>query len=137
MSISYYEWSMLVLRIILGFIFLMHGVQKVSNIEGIIAFFTSLGLPAILAYVVAAMETIGGGALILGFFTRIAATGISFVLLGAIFTVKTGKGLINGYEFEVSLLAICLALIISGSQTFALDKLFGSSSVVSSNKKTL
>lgn len=125
MSRRYYEWSMLVLRISLGLIFLAHGLQKLSGLEGIVKWFESIGLPPLLAYVVATIETVGGACLILGFFTRVAAAGISFVMLGAIFSVKISKGFIGGYEFDLSLLAI--ALILSGSHTYALENLFGSS----------
>lgn len=134
MSKPYYEWSMIVLRLVLGVIFLAHGLQKISNIEGVIKFFASIGLPAAMAYVIATIETVGGTFLILGFFTRIAAVAISFVMLGAIFTVKMSKGFINGYEFELMLLAAAVALILSGSHTFALGSWF--SSLVVSKKKT-
>lgn len=126
MSKRYYEWSMLLLRITLGIIFLAHGLQKVSGFAGIVKFFGSIGLPAILAYLVTAIETIGGAFLILGLFTRAAAAGIGMVMIGAILSVKMNKGFIGGYEFDVSLLAMAAALILSGSNTFALGNLFSS-----------
>jgi putative oxidoreductase len=135
MSNRYYEWSMLVLRVALGVIFLTHGLQKIAGFAGIVKFFGMIGLPAILAYVVTAIETVGGACLILGLFTRTAAAGISFVMLGAIFSVKMSKGFIGGYEFDVSLLAAAAALILSGSHTFALGNVFCSSKAVSSEKK--
>lgn len=119
-----FEWSMLVLRVVLGIIFLAHGTQKFSGIEGVIKFFASVGLPAAMAYVTATIETVGGAFLLLGFFTRIAALGICGVMLGAIFTVKIGSGLIGGYEFELSLLVMAVALVLSGSRLFALGNLF-------------
>jgi putative oxidoreductase len=134
MSNRYYEWSMLVLRVALGVIFLAHGLQKIAGFAGIVKFFSMIGLPAILAYVVTAIETVGGACLILGLFTRTAAAGISFVMLGAIFSVKMSKGFIGGYEFDVSLLAAAVALILSGSHTFALGNVFSSSKAVSSEK---
>ena len=136
MSKRYYEWSMLVLRVSLGIIFLTHGLQKISGFEGIVKWFGSIGLPAILAYVVTAIETLGGAFLILGLFTRTAAAGTLFVMLGAIFSVKISKGFIGGYEFDVSLLAMSVALILSGSSTFSVGNLFSSSKASSSAKKT-
>lgn len=136
MSKRYYEWSMLVLRVSLGAIFLAHGLQKISGFEGIVKWFGSIGLPAILAYVVTAIETLGGAFLILGLFTRTAAAGILFVMLGAIFSVKISKGFIGGYEFDVSLLAMSVALILSGSNTFSLGNLLSSSKASSSATKT-
>ncbi|WP_378956523.1 DoxX family protein [Pelosinus sp. sgz500959] len=136
MSKRYYEWSMLVLRVSLGVIFLAHGLQKISGFEGIVAFFASIGLPAILAYVVTAIETIGGACLILGLFTRAAAVGIIMIMLGAIFTVKLSKGFLNGYEFDVSLLAIAMALVLSGSNTLSLGKFLSSAFGNSAKNKT-
>jgi len=135
MTRRYYEWSMLVLRVSLGVIFLAHGLQKIAGFEGIVKFFAAIGLPAILAYVVTAIETVGGAFLILGLFTRTAATGIIIVMLGAVFSVKMGKGLINGYEFEVSLLAMAAALVLSGSNTLSLGNLLGSLLGTSSKNK--
>jgi uncharacterized membrane protein YphA (DoxX/SURF4 family) len=135
MSKRYYEWSMIIIRVSLGIIFLAHGVQKISGMDGIVQWFGSIGLPPALAYVVATIETVGGAFLILGLFTRVAAAGILFVMLGAIFSVKLSKGFIGGYEFDVSLLAMALSLILSGSNTLSLGNLFSSSIASSSAKK--
>jgi len=126
---------MLVLRVSLGTIFLAHGLQKISGFEGIVKFFASIGLPAVLAYGVTTIETVGGAFLILGLFTRTAATGIIMVMLGAIFTVKLGKGFLNGYEFDVSLLAMAVSLVLSGSNTLSLGNLFRSLLGASSKNK--
>ncbi|MBP2633178.1 MAG: DoxX family protein [Firmicutes bacterium] len=135
MTKRYYEWSMLVIRVALGIIFLAHGVQKISGFDGIIQWFGSMGMPAVLAYVVTTIETVGGALLILGLFTRTAAAGIMFVMLGAIFSVKISKGFIGGYEFDVSLLAMAFSLILSGSNTFSLGSLFSLSKAGSSVEK--
>lgn len=135
MSRRYYEWSMLVLRVSLGVIFLAHGLQKISGFEGTVKFFASIGLPVALVYVVTTIETIGGACLILGLFTRAAASGIIMVMLGAISTLKFGKGFLNGYEFDVSLLAMAVALVLSGSNTLSLGNLFRSLLGASSKNK--
>jgi len=124
MTNKYNEWSMLLLRLILGITFFAHGLQKISGFDGIAQFFGSLGLPPFLPYFVTAIETGGGLFLLLGLLTRLAAAGISAVMLGAIFTVKLDKGFIGGYESEVMLLAVAVALIISGSHMFALDNIW-------------
>lgn len=136
MTNRYYDWSMLILRIMLGIIFLAHGLQKISGFEGIVKFFSSLGLPAVMAYIITTIETVGGTFLIVGLFTRLAAAGISAVLLGAIMTVKLNAGLVGGYEFELSLLSAAVALVCSGSNIFALDNYIGSLKQSSSVKKT-
>ena len=121
MSRRYYEWSMVVLRVALGVIFLCHGLQKVTGFAGTVKFFSSVGMPIMFVYVVTFIEVIGGVCLILGLFTRLAATAISLLMLGSIPTVlHMGKGFISGYDFNISLLAIAVALILSGSNTLSL-----------------
>ncbi len=137
MSKRYYEWSMVVLRIVVGVIFLAHGVQKFQGIEGMIQFFGSVGLPSIMVYVIATIEAVGGALLILGLFTRMSALGTSLVMLGAIFKVKLGMGFFNGYEFDLLLLASSISLILSGSHSFALGNLFKSVTATSTMKKAV
>lgn len=85
---------MLALRVALVASFLAHGLQKISGFDGIVKWFGSIRLPAILAYVVTTIETVGGALLIVGLFTSVAAAGIMFVMLGAIFSSKLGKVLL-------------------------------------------
>lgn len=135
MQKRYYEWSMLVLRVALGVIFLAHGIQKISGFDGILKFFSSIGLPVAVAYMVTAIETVGGAFLILGLFTRLSAVGISAVLLGSIFTVMLSKGFVGGYDFNISLLAAAVALILSGSNTLSLGSLISATKHPAQSKK--
>ncbi len=121
MSRHYYEWSMVVLRVVLGVIFLGHGLQKIIEFEGTVKFFSSVGMPMMFVYVVTFIEVMGGVCLILGLFTRVAAAAISLLMLGSIPTVlQMGKGFVGGYDFNISLLAIAVALVLSGSDTLSL-----------------
>jgi len=75
-----------VLRIALGVIFLAHSAYLkifVFTIPGTVGFFESLGLPALLAYAVLAVEVIGGLLLVAGVAVREAATALAVVALGA------------------------------------------------------
>jgi len=128
---------MVVLRIVVGVIFLAHGLQKFQGIEGTIQFFGSIGLPSIMAYAVATIESLGGAFLILGVFTRMAAVGTGLVMLGAFFKVKLGMGFINGYEFDLLLLAGSISLVLSGSHSFALSNLFKSVTAPSKSEKAV
>lgn len=137
MSKRYYEWSMVILRVVVGVIFLAHGIQKFQAIEGMIQFFGSIGLPSFMVYAVATLEAVGGAFLILGLFTRMSALGLGLVMLGAIFKAKLGMGFINGYEFDLMLLASSVSLVLSGSHSFALGNLFKSVTAPSSLKKAV
>lgn len=127
-----YEWSLLLIRIVLGITFLVHGIAKFQmGLGNVAGWFESIGIMGGLGYAVAFIELLGGIALILGLGTRIVSALIAIVLIGAIFTAKLSLGFIGeiaaGYELDVVLLSMAGALIISGSQLYALDsKLFGS-----------
>ncbi|MED1914023.1 MULTISPECIES: DoxX family protein [unclassified Brevibacillus] len=131
-----FEWSALILRVIAGLTFAIHGVAKFQmGLENVAGFFGTMGLPAFIAYLVAFLEVVGGIALILGLGTRVFAGALSVVMLGAIFKAKLAAGFLGGeggagYELDLALLAMLVSLGISGSSKFALDAiLFGKSSV--------
>lgn len=129
---SRFEWSALLLRVIAGLTFLIHGISKFQmGLENVAGFFGSIGVPAFLAYIVTFIEVIGGIALILGLGTRVFSLVLVVVMAGAIITVKLPVGFLGGqggagYELDLALLVINLALAISGSYKLSLDGvLFG------------
>ncbi|MFS0919366.1 DoxX family protein [Brevibacillus sp. 179-C 1.1 NHS] len=131
-----FEWSALILRVIAGLTFAIHGVAKFQmGLDNVAGFFGTMGLPAFIAYLVAFLEVVGGIALILGLGTRVFAGALSVVMLGAIFKAKLAAGFLGGeggagYELDLALLAMLVSLGISGSSKFALDAiLFGKRSV--------
>ena len=103
------------LRAAIGVIFVVHGSGKFG--PGFVGFLTGpLGLPAELQIPIALAETIGGILLIMGVLTRISASLLSIINLGAIFHVKgatnfTGEG---AYEYDLLLLAASLVIIVAG-----------------------
>lgn len=122
MKNNYEEWGIVLQRVVLGGIFLVHGWMKVTNLPGTLKFFSTIGMPEFLAYAVIAIEVVGGACLLLGLFTRGAAAVIGVVLLGTIKTLlQMGKGFVGGYEFNIALLALAVALVCSGSRLLALD----------------
>ncbi|WP_203247313.1 DoxX family protein [Sporosarcina beigongshangi] len=124
--------GVVVLRVILGITFFIHGLSKFQGgIGNTVGYFESLGILGFLAYAVAIIELIGGIMLILGMGTRIISVLFAVIMLVAIFTVKLpagflGDGQLAGYELEVALLAIAIFLAIANSTSFSLDnKFFG------------
>ena len=75
----------LLLRLTLGTMFVAHGLLKyfVFTPAGTVKFFESLGLPGPLAYLTIAAEVLGGIALLVGYHTRVVASALVPVLLGA------------------------------------------------------
>lgn len=112
-----HDLGMLLLRLAVGVVFVAHGWAKFADMTNTIAFFGQLGMPAILAYLVAAVELVGGLALIAGLYTDLAALLLGIVMVVALVYVKmvTLKvGLVGGYEYDLVLLASLLALIFVG-----------------------
>ena len=115
-----------VLRVGLGVLALTHGLTKlfVFGPAGTVGFFQSLGYPVVAAYYAMTFETLGGLALILGFYPRVAALLQLPILLGAtlvhlpngwMFTSPNG-----GFEFPLFWAAALLAQVLLGPGAFAL-----------------
>ncbi|MEH7484561.1 DoxX family protein [Neobacillus drentensis] len=124
-----FEASTLILRVMLGITFFVHGLVKFQGgIENIVGWFDSIGLPGALAYVVASVEMIGGAALVLGLGSRIVSALLALLMIGATIKVKLaigflGNGQMAGYELDLALLAMAVFIAINGSKMFALDQL--------------
>lgn len=122
------------LRIGLAIVMIAHGGQKVLGLWGGPGFkaFTagttpfSFMRPTWLWLGAAALcELVGGVFVGLGFLTRVGAFFIACVMVTAIAGIHWPKGLFGtagGYEYPMSLLAIALALLISGGGQASVDK---------------
>jgi putative oxidoreductase len=123
-----YEVSVLILRIVLGITFFIHGVVKFQGgIENTVGWFDSIGLPGFLAYGVALLEVVGGIALVLGLFSRVVSVLFALLMVGAIVKVKLavgflGNGQMSGYELDLAFLAMAVFIAINGSNAYALDQ---------------
>ena len=103
------------MRTAIGVIFIVHGFGKFGN-PGFGGWISSMGIPAEMQIPIALAEFIPGILLVIGVLTRISASLISIVMLGAIFLVKGASSLTGdgGYEFDLILLAACLVVIVAG-----------------------
>lgn len=116
------------LRISLGVMFLAHSVLLkffVFTLPGTAGFFTSLGLPAWLAYVTFYAEAIGGLMLVLGIYSRYAALALAPFMLGALFTAHVNNGWVfsapgGGWEYPAYLFVLCIAQAMLGEGAYAL-----------------
>ena len=102
------------LRSAIGVIFILHGISKFD--PGFASNLPNMGLPAEMQIPIALAELIPGILLIIGVLSRLSASLISIIMLGAIFIIKgassvTGKG---GIEFDLILLASALLIMITG-----------------------
>jgi len=126
------------LRLGLAIVMIAHGGQKVLGLWGGPGFkaFTAGNTPynfmkpTWLWLGAAALSELVGGILVgLGFLTRVGAFFIACVMLTAIAGVHWPNGLFSanrGYEYPMTLLAIALALLISGGGQASVDKALSS-----------
>ena len=132
------DYTLTILRLVLGIIFFAHGAQKALGWFGgfglhatVGAFTGMMHIPAPLAYVAIAAEFLGGLGLIVGLLTRLAAFGIAMNMLVAIFTVHLQYGLFanwfgnqkgEGIEFHLLVVAIAIVLMARGSGALSADR---------------
>jgi len=111
------------LRSAIGIIFILHGISKFN--PGFADNLPSMGLPAEMAIPIALAELVPGILIVLGVFSRLSASLISIIMLGAIFRVKgaqsiTGQG---GVELDLILLASVLIIMIIGPGRISLAQI--------------
>lgn len=120
-------WGLAILRVVVGAVFFVHGFQKLflMGFGGVADMMEGIGVPTpgLFAVVVTLVELLGGLALILGLFTRLAAVSLAVDMLVATLTVHMPNGFSvqnGGYEFTLVLLAASVALAVAGPGEAAL-----------------
>jgi len=130
-------WELTVARLALGIVMFPHGIQKTlgwfggPGFHNMMAGFTQGGIPAPLAFLAICAEFLGGLGLILGLLARVAAFGITCVMLVAIVKVNLANGFFinwagnqkgEGIEFHVLAIGIAIAVMLKGAGAFSLDR---------------
>ncbi|MBT4374333.1 MAG: DoxX family protein [Nitrospina sp.] len=133
------KFSYWVPRVILGCVMFPHGVQKLFGWFGGFGFTNTMtyftqtaGLPWIIAFLIIMGESLGSLGLIVGFFTRLSALGLIFIMVGAITTVHIpngffmnwfGKNAGEGFEYHLLVIGMSIPLLISGGGKYSVDGL--------------
>ena len=120
---------LLILRVVVGVVFIVHGWEKFADVDGTVAYFKSAHVPFPTAstIVIAILEFVGGVALVLGLLLPVFGTLLMLDMLGAIVFVHASKGFWvskDGYEFVMTLAAASLAIAFSGGGALAADGLW-------------
>ncbi len=137
---TYPSWSLLIVRVVLGVIFFAHGAQKVfgwfggHGLKGTIGYFQqAFRIPPPLTVLAALTECFGGIAVFVGLLARPAALGLMVVMLVAIakvhwphgfflnWSLQPGKG--HGFEFNLALIGLALAVLVGGAGAVSADRL--------------
>lgn len=123
--------GLLLIRVMLGVIFVFHGSQKLFGVfggpglEGFAGFLTQLHVPVpMVSAVLAAVAEFGGGlALLLGAGTRLAVIPVVITMLvaafkvhGSAFSVQAG-----GLEYPLALAVITAAIGLTGAGELSVD----------------
>jgi len=141
-KLRFARWAPLLLRLIVGYGFAVHGIAKLSRGPGSFAgILQSLGVPAphLMAWVTIFSELLGGIAIGTGAFVTIFSVPLAVILLVAIFTVHLPYGFSSikliavtqagaqfgppGYECNLLYLAALAALVLGGPGPLAIDAL--------------
>jgi putative oxidoreductase len=126
---SYFFWAgPLIMRIIVGYTFMLSGWGKLTHLEQVTENFVGWGIPFpnILTPFVSGVEFFGGTMLILGLFTRIPAAMLAVVMVVAIKVAKWSDvdslETLLGFE-EATYFAAFMWLAIAGPGAASLDRL--------------
>src|SRR5258706_3581818 len=133
------DYALTLSRLVLGFLFFVHGSQLMLGwfggfgLNGSMHFFTQqLGIPAAFAFLGIAGQFLGGIFLILGLAGRIAALAIICNMVVAVAKVHWQFGLFmnwfgtqkgEGFEYHLLVITIGLLVVVRGSGAFSLDRL--------------
>ena len=134
-----HRWSMLPLRLMVGYGFMEHGYTKlIHGPERFVTILHALAVPApeLMAWATILVELLGGLAVLLGAFIRLVSVPMAGVLLTAMFTAHLQYGFSAiklqavttagaqfgppGYEVDLLYLACLAALVLSGSGPFSI-----------------
>ena len=132
MLIFYTPYLALILRVVVGASFVMHGYPKLKNPQATLKWTGGLGVPAAVTVAAIVLEFFGGIALILGFLVPIVAFFIALEMVGAIALKKTkmkapyliGQSA-SAYETDVLYILLATTMIVLGAGPLSLSAALG------------
>ena len=146
------RWALIPVRLIVGFGFLEHGFAKLARGPDAFAnILQAMGVPGphFMAWATILVEILGGLAVILGAFVKLASLPMAAVLLVAMFTVHLPYGFSSikleavtaagaqfgppGYEVDLLYLACLAALVLGGPGPLTIGGLIRRQSKVKSS----
>lgn len=112
--------ALLVIRIVIGGIFIYTGWMKIADMTSTVGYFASMGIPAFLAYIVGYAEFIGGILLVIGLWNCLASAVLAIIMIVAAILVALNAP--QMVSTPLAVLAALLGLIVSGPGSWAVQK---------------
>jgi putative oxidoreductase len=119
------DLSLLIVRVVVGVIFAMHGAQKLFGVFGGMGLAKTVEMMGPLGYPVTIGEFFGGLGLILGFLSRFSAASLIVIMGGAIAQVHGQNGFFlgnGGFEYNLALIGLLAPTLLAGPGKFALGQ---------------
>ncbi len=128
--------AVLILRLFLGFAFMMHGSQKLlgafggPGIAGVTGMLSRLGVEPshVWAWVLSITEFVGGVCVFLGILTRFWAAGLVIDMAVAVAKVHLPNGFFasrNGFELPLAFGVMALVILLTGPGSLSVDRATG------------
>jgi putative oxidoreductase len=126
---KFQSYALLIVRLTLGYTFILHGGQKVLGLfggpgmAGFVSWAGTVGIPAWLAQLGAFAEFLGGICLFFGIAAELGAIATIGVMKAAVFAIHWKNGFFvqnDGFEYPLNLIFFALAIIIGGPGAHAL-----------------
>jgi len=133
--------SPFILRITLAVVLWPHGAQLLLGLFGgagysaSMGYFTSIGLPSVIGFMVIFLQFFGSLAILAGLYTRLFAVAILIMFIGMIAAAHWPVGFFmnwsgtlkgEGFEYHLLVIGILASVILSGSGRWSLDGLYHS-----------
>lgn len=118
--------SLMLVRVIVGVIFMVHGAQKMFGAFGGQGLAATAEMMGPIGYLVAIGEFFGGLGLVIGFLTRFSAAALIVIMLGAIVMVHGPKGFLlseGGFEYNLALIGLLLPILIAGPGHYSIGRM--------------
>jgi len=126
--------ALLIVRVIVGIIFVAHGAQKLLGAFGGPGLAAMVEMMGPLGYAVTIGEFFGGLGLIVGFLCRFSAASLIVIMLGAIGLVHGQHGFFlayaptdtyatAGFEYNLALIGLLAPILIAGPGSLAIGRM--------------
>ncbi|SEN71343.1 putative oxidoreductase [Chitinophaga rupis] len=129
---------LLILRIAFVIVMFPHGAQLLVGWFGgygyaaSMGYFSSIGIPSVISFLIIFLEFFGSIFILLGLFTRLFALALTGLVTGMILMVHIHAGFFmnwfgnlkgEGFEYHILMLSMLLSLLIAGGGKASLDAL--------------